>query len=172
MLSENAPAVDFLPVAPNDTNTVRVGVIGYGYWGPNIVRNFQGQDQCDVVALCDKSPDALRRARRVYPNLHMTTDFSEILQSPAIDAVAIVTPVWTHLRAGQGRARERQACLRGETVHLDVSAGGGTDRAGRAEEPEDHGRSHVPVLRGGAEDPRSSSTTGRWVRCITSTRPA
>jgi len=80
----------------HDSSTVRVGVIGYGYWGPNIVRNFQGQDQCDVVALCDKSPDALRRARRVYPNLHMTTDFSEILQSPGIDAVAIVTPVWTH----------------------------------------------------------------------------
>ncbi len=80
----------------HDSSTVRVGVIGYGYWGPNIVRNFQGQDQCDVVALCDKSPDALRRARRVYPNLHMTTDFTEILQSPKVDAVAIVTPVWTH----------------------------------------------------------------------------
>jgi predicted dehydrogenase len=73
-----------------------VGIIGYGYWGPNVVRNFHGLDNCDVVAVCDKSPAALRRASRVYPNLRLTTDFSEILQSPAIDAVAIVTPVWTH----------------------------------------------------------------------------
>src|SRR5579864_9042652 len=60
-------------------NVVRVGVIGYGYWGPNIVRNFHGLENCELVALCDTKPDALRRAHRAYPGVHLTTDFNEIL---------------------------------------------------------------------------------------------
>ena len=75
---------------------VRVGVIGYGYWGPNIVRNFQALDKAQLVAVCDKSPAALKRAARVCPGVDLTTDFSHVLRSPDIDAVAIVTPVWTH----------------------------------------------------------------------------
>src|SRR6478672_1469702 len=68
-------------------SVVRVGVIGYGYWGPNIVRNFHGLDSCHVVAVCDKSPAALRRAQRTYPGVQMTTDFNDVLTSPDIDAV-------------------------------------------------------------------------------------
>jgi predicted dehydrogenase len=75
---------------------LRVGVIGYGYWGPNVVRNLYALDTCEVAALCDQNPAALQKARRTYPGLHMTTDAGEVLASPGIDAVAIVTPVWTH----------------------------------------------------------------------------
>ena len=75
---------------------VRVGVIGYGYWGPNIVRNFQNVDGCRVVSVCDRSAAALERAGRTYPGVTLTTDFTAVLRSPAVDAVAIVTPVWTH----------------------------------------------------------------------------
>ena len=78
------------------SDVVRVGVIGYGYWGPNIVRNVHGLEHCQLVAVCDKSPAALARASRNYPGVHLTTDFSEILNSPDIDAVAVITPVWTH----------------------------------------------------------------------------
>src|SRR5580765_1287033 len=78
------------------SNVVQVGVIGYGYWGPNIVRNLQGLDNCELVAVCDKNPAALRRASKTYPGVVLTTDFSEVLTSPDIDAVAVVTPVWTH----------------------------------------------------------------------------
>jgi len=77
-------------------DTVRVGVIGYGYWGPNIVRNLSALDRCDLVSVCDTKPNALKRAQKTYPALHLTTDPNEVLQSPIIDAVAIVTPVWTH----------------------------------------------------------------------------
>jgi predicted dehydrogenase len=77
-------------------DVVRVGVIGYGYWGPNIVRNFHGLENAQVMAVCDKNPTALRRAGRAYPGLKVTTDFSEVLHSPDVDAVAVVTPVWTH----------------------------------------------------------------------------
>ena len=77
-------------------NTVRVGVIGYGYWGPNIVRNLHGIANCDVVAVCDKNPAALTRAQRAYPGVRVTNDCAEVLRSPDIDAVAVITPVWTH----------------------------------------------------------------------------
>jgi predicted dehydrogenase len=78
------------------TNSVQVGVFGYGYWGPNIVRNFHSLENCRVKAICDKSEASLKRARRAYPEAKLTTDFSEIVTSPEIDAVAVVTPVWTH----------------------------------------------------------------------------
>jgi len=77
-------------------SVLRVGVIGYGYWGPNVVRNLYALEACEVAALCDQNPAALQRAHRTYPSLHMTTDAYDLLTSPDIDAVAIVTPVWTH----------------------------------------------------------------------------
>jgi predicted dehydrogenase len=75
---------------------IRFAVIGYGYWGPNIVRNLQGLGSARLVTVCDKSEASLRRAKAAYPDIHVTTDCSEVLNSPDIDAVAVVTPVWTH----------------------------------------------------------------------------
>ncbi|HTS12561.1 MAG TPA: Gfo/Idh/MocA family oxidoreductase [Candidatus Limnocylindrales bacterium] len=75
---------------------VRVGVIGYGYWGPNIVRNFHGQDGSCVIAVCDKSAKSLQRVRQSCPGVDTVSDARELLKSTDIDAVAIVTPVWTH----------------------------------------------------------------------------
>ena len=75
---------------------VRVGVVGYGYWGPNIVRNLQTLNTCEVVAIADTNPAALQRALRAYPGVTTCTDAAAILTSPTIDAVAIVTPTWTH----------------------------------------------------------------------------
>lgn len=77
---------------------IRVGVIGYGYWGPNVVRNFYGVDYTSMEMLCDMNPSALARAKKNYPALEVTTDPEEILKSTKIDAVAIVTPVWTHYK--------------------------------------------------------------------------
>ncbi len=75
---------------------IRVGVIGYGYWGPNIVRNLHALDAAQVTAICDSNCDAQRRAKHAYPSAQVTGDATEILQSPYIDAVAVITPVWTH----------------------------------------------------------------------------
>jgi predicted dehydrogenase len=75
---------------------IRVGVIGYGYWGPNVVRNLMGLEGCKVVAVCDMRPESLRRVNQAYPSLETSTDAKRILQGSDIDAVAIVTPVWTH----------------------------------------------------------------------------
>lgn len=75
---------------------IRFGVIGYGYWGPNIVRNLSGLDTTKVVAICDKSEVALRRAKQTFPGVQVTQDCSELLASTEIDAIAVITPVWTH----------------------------------------------------------------------------
>jgi predicted dehydrogenase len=75
---------------------IRVGVIGYGYWGPNIVRNLHGLDSTRVEMVCDMSPKALARVRKAYPGIRTASDPSEVLRSPEIDAVAVITPVWTH----------------------------------------------------------------------------
>jgi len=75
---------------------IRFGVIGYGYWGPNIVRNIRSLDSTQVVAICDKSELALKRAKQAFPGVHVTNDAEELLTSPDIDAIAVITPVWTH----------------------------------------------------------------------------
>jgi len=76
--------------------TIRFGVIGYGYWGPNVVRNLHGVENSQVVAVCDKNPAALKRVKQSYPGVDVSQDSSDILNSPDVDAVAIVTPVWAH----------------------------------------------------------------------------
>jgi len=75
---------------------LRVGVIGYGYWGPNIVRNFHALNGSRVCMIADKSSDALTRASKSFPGIPLTTDPDELLRSPEIDVVAVVTPVWLH----------------------------------------------------------------------------
>jgi predicted dehydrogenase len=75
---------------------IRVGVIGFGYWGPNVVRNFQGMHDCQVVAICDADPTACQRASSAYPGLEVAKDSSQVLESTRVDAVAVITPVWTH----------------------------------------------------------------------------
>lgn len=75
---------------------VKIGVIGYGYWGPNIARNFNSIDGADVVSICDRNQESLSRARKIYPNMLLTTDCNEVLTAPDIDAVAVITPVSTH----------------------------------------------------------------------------
>jgi predicted dehydrogenase len=73
-----------------------MGVVGYGYWGPNIVRNLRSLEGCQVAGVCDQSPAAVRRIKQAHPDLNVTTNCSELLESKEIDAVAVVTPVCTH----------------------------------------------------------------------------
>jgi predicted dehydrogenase len=92
---------------------IRMGVIGYGYWAPNIVRNLHNFEGCRVVAVCDKDPSALRRAKQAYPGIEVMTDSSEFLRSTQMDAVAVVTPVWTHFEL------TKAALLNGKHVFVE-----------------------------------------------------
>ena len=75
---------------------VKFGVIGYGYWGPNVVRNLDRLESAEVVAVCDKSPASRKKVAKAYPDVLVTEDSAELMSSPDIDAIAVVTPVWTH----------------------------------------------------------------------------
>ena len=72
------------------------GVIGYGYWGPNIVRNLVNLEGSQVIAIAEINAGARARAQKAYPSVKVTADASEVITSTAIDAVAVVSPVWTH----------------------------------------------------------------------------
>jgi predicted dehydrogenase len=72
------------------------GVIGYGYWAPNIVRNLTSLEGSQVLAIAEMNPAARKRAQKAYPGISVTADAFEVISSPKIDAVAVVTPVWTH----------------------------------------------------------------------------
>ncbi len=75
---------------------LRIGVIGYGYWGPNIVRNFSTADGAAVVAVSDLRDESLKKVERGYPGIRTTKSADELIRATDIDAVAIVTPVFTH----------------------------------------------------------------------------
>jgi predicted dehydrogenase len=75
---------------------LKLGVIGYGYWGPNLVRNFSELGGCEVTAVADLDPEKLALVRRRHPAMRATAEVDEIVSDPAIDAVVIATPVRTH----------------------------------------------------------------------------
>jgi predicted dehydrogenase len=78
------------------SETIRFGVIGYGYWGPNVVRNLNQLEKADVISVCDSNAAARKRIQKAYPNVEVTSDPASMMASPDIDAIAVVTPVWTH----------------------------------------------------------------------------
>lgn len=78
-----------------------VAVVGYGYWGPNIVRILSGLKACQVQAVCDVSDGALNRLKATYPSIKATKEISYILNSAVIDAVVVATPAKTHYELGK-----------------------------------------------------------------------
>lgn len=75
---------------------INIGIIGYGYWGPNVTRNFYKCRDVKLVAVCDKEPKRLHQAKSTFPSIDVYSDPRELLASRDIDSVAIVTPVFTH----------------------------------------------------------------------------
>ncbi|HLZ70659.1 MAG TPA: Gfo/Idh/MocA family oxidoreductase [Dehalococcoidia bacterium] len=92
---------------------VGVAVVGAGYWGPNLIRNFAQLGDARVVAVCDQQPQRLQTIARRYPSVALTTDFSDMLADPAVEAVAIATPVSSHATLA------RQALLAGKHVLIE-----------------------------------------------------
>jgi predicted dehydrogenase len=72
------------------------GVIGYGYWGPNIVRNLRSLEGCQLAGICDLSPSARKRAQAAHPGVPVYANAQELICSPDTDAIAVITSVWTH----------------------------------------------------------------------------
>lgn len=104
---------------------IRFGVIGYGYWGPNIVRNLQGLEGAQLVAICDQSEAQLKKIQAAYPGLRATTNSDDIISATDIDAVCVITPVWTHFELA------KKALLNGKHVFVEKPF---TSTAAQAEE--------------------------------------
>jgi predicted dehydrogenase len=78
-----------------------VGVIGAGYWGPNIVRNLYEAPGAEAVAVADLSQDRLDAISKRFPAVRVTTDYRELIDDPSIDAICVVTPVGTHRKLAE-----------------------------------------------------------------------
>lgn len=83
-------------VQENARTMIKFGVVGFGYWGPNVVRNLASLEGVQVVSVADKSATARRRIQKAYPAIRVTDDSSELITASDVDAIAVVTPVWTH----------------------------------------------------------------------------
>jgi predicted dehydrogenase len=92
---------------------VGIGLVGYGYWGPNLGRNFAATPGCRLVAICDQSRSRLEGAGRQFPSCSTTTRYQDLLDHPDIDAIAIATPAATHF------ALARQALSSGKDVLVE-----------------------------------------------------
>jgi predicted dehydrogenase len=79
------------PAAP-----IVVALVGHGYWGPNVLRNYMELPEATVKWVCDQRPEALQKAQTRYPSVAVTADLAEVLADAAVDAVLIATPVSTH----------------------------------------------------------------------------
>ncbi len=77
-------------------SNINVGVIGYGYWGPNIVRNFFAASACTVKSVADGRQERLNQLARIFPSIQGVKDAEDIINNKEIDAVVIATPVFTH----------------------------------------------------------------------------
>ncbi len=75
---------------------VRVGLVGYGYWGPNLLRNYMGLDKADVRWVCDLGAGRIALAKSRYPSVTVTQDYADVIGDPEVDAVLIATPISTH----------------------------------------------------------------------------
>ena len=79
---------------------INIGVVGYGYWGPNLVRNFAETPGMNLAAVTDLDPKKLEVVKKRFPAVKTTTRYQELLDDPGIDAIAIATPVNTHFALG------------------------------------------------------------------------
>jgi predicted dehydrogenase len=108
---------------------VRIGVIGYGYWGPNLVRNFYETPGVQVACVSDLRADRLKHVVSRYPTVRVTGDHRDLIEDPTVDAVVIATPVSTHfdlairaLQAGKHVFVEKPLASSAEQVHRLLDA--------------------------------------------------
>lgn len=102
---------------------IRVGIIGLGYWGPNILRNFRAVEGAEVVRVSDLNEEVLKKMRKRYRSIEMTTDTRAITHANDIDLVAVITPVHTHYELA------KEALLQGKHVLVEKPMTATSDQA-------------------------------------------
>jgi predicted dehydrogenase len=101
---------------------LNVGVVGCGYWGPNLVRNFNSLSNCSVKFICDKKEDRLEHLVQLYPGVKANTEFDRLVKDRTVEAIAIATPVWTHYDLA------KQALEAGKHTFIEKPMASGTEQ--------------------------------------------
>jgi predicted dehydrogenase len=78
------------------TKQIKVGVVGCGYWGPNLIRNFRALSDCHLKVMCDVNQDRLKHLKALYPEVEGSTDFNHMVNEAGLDAIVIATAVRFH----------------------------------------------------------------------------
>ncbi len=90
---------------------IRVGVIGFGYWGPNLVRNFNAIENAEVLWVADLKEERRVLAQRLYPHIQVTDNPDEVIRDPRVDAVLIATPIFAHYELAKKALQEGKHVL-------------------------------------------------------------
>ncbi|MCX8080333.1 MAG: Gfo/Idh/MocA family oxidoreductase [Bacteroidia bacterium] len=90
---------------------IKIAVLGYGYWGPNLVRNFRNLDNCKVECVIDNRKERLEIAKNLYPDIQISTDVYSVIQNQNIDAFVIATPVSTHFEFALNALKNKKHVL-------------------------------------------------------------
>jgi predicted dehydrogenase len=102
------------PQPPGDAGAaqpIRIGIVGLGYWGPNLARNFAAIEGCELAWLCDASPEAREKLASSFPGARTTGDLDDLLNDPELDAVVLATPVPTHAELAIKVAQAGKHCF-------------------------------------------------------------
>ena len=111
---------------------IKVGVVGCGYWGPNLIRNFMACSSTELAWVCDLDKTRLAEVMRPYPAVSKTDNFEDVLRDPGVDAVAIATPVKTHYPLARAALEHGKHVLVEKPLADNVIQGQGlVDIAGR-----------------------------------------
>jgi predicted dehydrogenase len=102
---------------------IKVGMVGCGYWGPNLIRNFAACPDTQLLWACDIDPNRIKKALGSYPVVKSTTDFNDILKDSQVDAVAIATPVHTHYPLAKACLESGKHVLLEKPLALSVQEG-------------------------------------------------
>jgi predicted dehydrogenase len=100
--------------------TLRLGVAGLGYWGPNLARNFTAIPGCELAWLCDADPATCERVAAGFPGVRTTTAIEDLTNDPRLDAVVLATPVPTHAELAEQALRAGKHCFVEKPLAIDV----------------------------------------------------
>ncbi|MBI4058786.1 Gfo/Idh/MocA family oxidoreductase [Candidatus Microgenomates bacterium] len=99
----------------------RVALVGYGYWGPNLLRNLFDNSGCEVVYCCDKDQNKLKAVKKRYPSIEVTTDFDQVVKDSTIHGIVLATPTITHFPLAKKAAEHGKDVLIEKPMTLDCS---------------------------------------------------
>src|SRR6185437_2522551 len=102
---------------------MKVAVIGAGYWGPNLIRNFASLDEVDGVIACDRDADRLAKMRKMFPGIETCSDENDAISNPEVAAVAIATPVSTHFEIARRAIEAGKHCIIEKPMTASVAEG-------------------------------------------------